>query len=863
MKRILLSVIGFLMMAQVAVAAGTATVLRAHPWLTRGVAKESLIGLRFADAWGGALDRLELKLTLKNCVRSDFSNFQLWIQPGPAYAFYESSAQLLNGIMTRTAVGEANDTTFTITFENTAYADVTSGRSNGWVYTGAGDRLWVTASINEQISPDAEFLVEVVSESLHLGSNLYNVADAEEKPLHRVYPYRYRINAYLRNDRMKGALPNRTSDVFNNAPAQRIANLTDLTLINLYPIYDSTTDTFSLSWDKKTVAAGTVSDTVGIERLRTLRDTYHPKARLHVSLTKGTMVSLDSMNTGTAFAATALGHATGDKYRAAFVQTIVQLMQEKRLDGLDIDWEYPNTNTNSEVVSNGEYEKYGLFLRDLAEAFFPYGWDLAMCTNQSGWQIPGGEVLAAADFINAMAYGPWSVYLGNGVMDQGISVCTSRNVPKRRIVVGQAMYSNGAYQLGWDECATKLKALGFPAAWDCDAVKESWTYNSKSGEYFYFTGPSTYRAKCNRVRMEGYGGVMSWGYYSDVGWWGDLSLGYHQAQVIWPQDGVVVTPPQANDGFYELDSEEDWAWLCDNPTVQARLVADISFAHDPLPITIFSGTLEGGGYTLTLPRRTWICIFGDAALFGEVSGTIKNLNVVLEGRILSRADREADTGPETEQLTGEGYAATLATKIVSGGVIEKVCVEVRSGAEVQGAKYAAAAIGRIWCAADAVATVKDVRVEIAGTVTAQTETAIGTLWDSKQCSAGGLTAWFGGPSGTGLTLEDCTVTLRPTAVISCTTGTESSAAGCIGHLNNFNAKVTNLCVNYEAGATISGKSATAQTPMPWIGSYSQTAASYPEATGKVKAVADTFPWETWWLQAHAPLSAPGYTFYLR
>ena len=840
----------------------TATVLRAHPWLTRGLAQESLIGVRFANGYGGAVDSLSFKFTLKNCSVDDFSNFHLWIQPGPAYAFYESSAvRLDNGIMTQSVTTDTNS--ITVTFENPNYKNVAQNRAQGWVYTGAGDRLWVTASINSAISPEAEITAELTNESFHLATNTYTVSDAATKPIHRVFPYRYRINAYLRNERIKGALPNRNSDIFDDAPQQRVANLTDLTSINLYPIYNATTDAFELSWDRKGVSAGTVSDTAGIERLRTLRDTYHPKARLHMSLTMGSTLTLDSMNTGSAFNASALGHAAGDRYRAAFVQAIVTLLKTKGLDGLDIDWEYPNTYNGNDNAANGEYEKYGALLRDLAEAFFPYGWDLAMCTNQSGWRIPGGEVLAAADFINAMAYGPWPQFLGNQVMTSGINVCTSRKVPKRRIVVGQAMYSNAKYQLGWDECTQRLATLGYPQAWDCDAYAEAWSYNNKNGNYLYFTGPTTYRAKCNRVRLEGYGGVMSWGYYSDVKWDSGLSLAMHQAQAIWPESGVLVTPPRSSDGYYELDSEDDWAWLRANPTQKARLTADITFTHDPLPITGFSGELDGDGHTLTLPKDTWIATFSDTGLFGSTTGSLYNFTLDVAGRVITRADRAEDTDPETKTVTGAPKTAALVTDISSGARLENITVRLRQSAEIQGILGTAAVVGSAYCDANHTTLIKHVTADIAGTIRIRTETATGTLYDVNYGAAGGLIGWWGGPESTGLKLENCTVTLRPTAIINAETGSQSSAGAGIGHVNNTNAQIAGLHIKWMTGATVKGKQTTNQTPMPWVASYSCTQTSYPKASGTITAASTSFPWTTWWLQTEAPLKRPGLQFYIR
>ena len=98
-----------------------ATVVRAHPWLTRGLARESLIGLRFGGdgAYGGALDTLTFTFELANCTKADLTDIRLWIQPSEAYAFYEASAvRLDSGIMTRTETGDANATAFSVTFAN-------------------------------------------------------------------------------------------------------------------------------------------------------------------------------------------------------------------------------------------------------------------------------------------------------------------------------------------------------------------------------------------------------------------------------------------------------------------------------------------------------------------------------------------------------------------------------------------------------------------------------------------------------------------------------------------------------------------------------------------------------------------------
>lgn len=847
---------------------GAARVVRAHPWLTRGLGRESLAGLTFENAWGGALDKVVFSFTLEGCTRAALSDFRLWRQPGPAYAFHEPAAKAL-GMMapqvSEPAVDARGRETFTVTFENPDYASVTD-KEAAWVYPKVGnrahsDRVWLTAAVDPGIARTARIWVDVASEAVRLGGNRYAVANGAAPRAHGVYPYRWRINAYL------PAQKTLNGNFFADATARRVANLTELTHFEVWPAYDAAADRFALSW--------TETDETALAKLKAARDAHHPRqpepdgrgARIILGLTKGPDRTLASHGSGGAFNATALGHAAGDRYRAAFVRAVVGLMEAKGFDGLDIDWEYPNTlAAGMRVVNNGEFEKYGLLLRDLSEAFFAHGWTLSVCTNQSGWQMPGGEVLAAADYIDAMAYGPWPTFLGNAVMTQGIDVCASRGVPRRRIVVGQAIYSNAHYQYGWGQLANWVlqdNPSSWPARWDCDTVWRAWSNpnNGKSGAYANFTGPTTYRAKCNRARQEGYGGVMSWGYYSDTAWAGGLSLAMHQAQAIWPHD--AWPEPPLVDGVRVLDSEEDWFWLGEHPDNDARLAADITFTRDPLPIPAYGRTLDGGGHTLTLPTDVWLCSFGQTALIGTLTGTVRDLTVDLAGRVVTRADRALDTNVTGHTLAPANETAVLAASLGNGGCVENVTVRVRPGAEVQGAVKTAAVVASAWCPAGGRAVMRGVRADIEGTVRAYADNSGGTAFDPTNACVGALVGWVGCPAGADLRVEDCRVRLGSGARILAETGAKSSVGGAIGGLNNANPVIRGLEVRWVRGAEVSGKQATGTTPMPWVASYSLDSSAVPDATGRILGPREGFPFTDWWLRVKAPFAVPSYLLRLR
>lgn len=886
----------------------TAVVVRAHPWLTRGLPRESLIGIRFwggiGGQYGGPLKQpITFRFQLKDCTREDLGKLLLWYLPyDPApYGWREGLGQM-PGTITENVL---SDSEFTLTY--------TPKNSDQWIYPRTGTRtesdyIWLTAAINPAISRDAEIRVSVDNKQIHLQDGTYavdnNLKDGAVAP-HRIYPYKYRVNAYLRDDRMAAATarPNFQRDVFSGDGTPegeakearlRTSNLTELTLIDVFPIYNAETDTFELSWDRKLESGSwLVNDTLGLERLKKFRDLYHPKARIHFSLTKDghpqgsasriNEHTLDSMNTGTAFRASVLGHAVGDKYRLAFVDTLVKHMETYGLDGLDVDWEYPNTIRNvGNTVNNDEFRKYGRLLRDLSEAFFNHGWELAMCTNL-GYQMPNGNdsaILAVPDFINSMAYGGSPLNASNQVMSNAVNLLTNRGVPKRRIVVGQAIYSDTSYHLGWDEIANYLRrdgSKGYFSRLDSDTYWINWSYNGNTGSYHTYTGPTTYRAKCNRIRIEGYGGAMSWGYYSDTRWGTDdlLCLAQNQAQAIWPHDYLWPTPPeQDSEGYYLLDSEDDWFWFRDNPDNNVRLAGDITFTHDPLPISTFSHTLDGNGHTITLPKDVWLCTFDNTALFQSITGTVKDLTVVLEGRVVCRADRKNDSSVYTSSVAGDGRAAVLAAVLIDPGKVENVTIRIAEGAEVQGAKQAAAVVGDVWHGSNSDwLAMKGVRVEIDGIVRNLADNSGGTTFNPNGVCAGGLIAKLGEKDGvTGVRLEDCSIRVGTRGCIANETGTGAvAAAGAIGHLATTGPTIQNLTVSLASAdsvTSVAGNAPTGNSAQPWLNAYYGIDTSAATLSGSVSVPREQRSafrekWNPYWLETVAPLLGSGYRLRLR
>ncbi len=798
-------------LASAAAPACPATVVRVHPRLTRGLAREALLGIRFDNALGGNASAFDVKFRLVNCTKADITDIKYWKQPfDHNYGFYEAEAK--QGPAATVSAGD-DATEFTASFP----------AGSVWFFPQVDERvdsdyLWVTATINPEISPDAEIWVSVPTAKITLSNGgVFDVVNGAETAPHRVFPFVHQVGAYLRQDGT--ALTDTWAGKLEDSPANRVGNLTDIVVCNDFRVaYDSENDTFKTTWD----ARGR-DNTAQVARIKALRDQYNPKCMIRASLTKGEGTNTVDGVTGRPIACAAASAAR----RKQLIDSILAVMESAGLDGLDIDWEYPGDHTEPPTSANTQrdWHSYGLLMRDLAAAFFDKGYVLSFCSNL-GYQMAPPDYYAAfhaADFVNAMAYGNTTLNASPQVMMNGIGVCTSRGVPPRRIVVGQAMYAYEVQNPGWGTVVPWLKEA-WPKDktrwWDADLVWTNRTATKADGTVLStkketFEGPSSYHAKCNWCRANGYGGVMSWGYYTDVSWDdADLmSLSRHQAKSCWPRTNWSwPTPPQGSDGAYLLDSEEDWFWLRDNPGVNARFAADIALVHDPLPIETFSGTIDGAGHTLAISNDVWLAYDANPALIRTLTGTVKNLAIDLYGRVVSRASRWNDTTADTSANTlasGTHNAAVLAANLGAGGIIDGVELFIRSGAEVQGPQRVAGLAASVWVGSGSHAEIRNSSVHVEGVVRSLARnTAEGDITVANQV-AGGLAGWVGCPGAQNIVVTNNIVSLASTGRVAVETGSSSSAGGVIGDLNNVHPLVQGNAVYVASGATVSANESAA------------------------------------------------------
>lgn len=173
--------------------------------------------------------------------------------------------------------------------------------------------------------------------------------------------------------------------------------------------------------------------------------------------------------------------------RTAFVNNLVNFVNAAGLDGVDIDWEYPDPGTSG--------NNYALLMRELGTAMHSRGKLLTAAVVANGYTGGGvqASVFSDVDFLNIMAYDggqPHSTY-DYGV--QSLNYWKGRGLPASKAVLGVPFYGRSpSSYVGYSELVAR----------DSQAP-----YKDNVGDVYY-NGIATIQAK-TRLGMQN-GGVMIW-----------------------------------------------------------------------------------------------------------------------------------------------------------------------------------------------------------------------------------------------------------------------------------------------------------------------------------------------------------------
>ena len=196
------------------------------------------------------------------------------------------------------------------------------------------------------------------------------------------------------------------------------------------------------------------------------------------------VVSIGGWNDGNDSAFVAF--ANSEEGRTRFTNAVLDLIELYELDGIDIDWEYPDPGT--------EANNYSLLMQQLSEALRPNDKLLTAAVVALGWYGDGvkSDVFGYVDFLNLMAYDKNnSNHSPYSYAEESITYWSDRGLPAEKLVLGVPYYARPS----WNGYNIKINQNEANICRDSDGTD-------------YWNGIPTIRQKAQLARS--YGGLMTW-----------------------------------------------------------------------------------------------------------------------------------------------------------------------------------------------------------------------------------------------------------------------------------------------------------------------------------------------------------------
>ena len=233
--------------------------------------------------------------------------------------------------------------------------------------------------------------------------------------------------------------------------------------------------------------------------------------------------------------------AASSSLRTTFIDNLIEICDTYGYDGIDLDWEHPNSSENSQNLN--------LLVAEMDSMFNAYDSELLITmavpvSNWSGQWYDLSFLKSHIDFFNAMTYdmhGGWSSHAGHnsplfqsptGDPDGSCSTAigylvTTRGVPRGQINLGlpfwgkkyQATDINESFSGDvidmWYYEIPPLIGNGWSYQWDSNAFCPYLIKDDQS-KIITYDDPESIRYKCEYAKDQDLGGVMIWALGYDV-----------------------------------------------------------------------------------------------------------------------------------------------------------------------------------------------------------------------------------------------------------------------------------------------------------------------------------------------------------
>ena len=269
--------------------------------------------------------------------------------------------------------------------------------------------------------------------------------------------------------------------------------------------------------------------------------------------------------------------AASEKNRASFVNDCRRVVSDFKLDGIDIDWEYPTQSSAGISSSPDDTGNFTLLMRDLRRALGKKKLltDATVCDAK---YIDFRSCRQYMDFVNVMAYDMGtpprhhaalfpSAVSSHITASQAVEEHLKAGVPANKLVMGMPFYGRGSREdSGLREYdRTGILPTGYEKRWD-DVGKVPYITNEQGILVRGYENSQSLAEKCQFILDHHLRGGMYWDYASDNSQ-GDerttlyLSLLKNKKATLPPRKVLVLAE---RGGLHEPFTATGLQWLEDN-----------------------------------------------------------------------------------------------------------------------------------------------------------------------------------------------------------------------------------------------------------------------------------------------------------
>ena len=233
--------------------------------------------------------------------------------------------------------------------------------------------------------------------------------------------------------------------------------------------------------------------------------------------------------------------------RTEFCKSVKELLDKHKLDGVDIDWEYPTVSADDETgADKADTENFNLVLKEL-RGTLGTSKIISFASSSSGRYVDWPKAIKYIDYVNVMTYDMGAAPDGHNSplhkssrfnqrsWDEAIDAHVKAGVPKNRQVMGVPFYGKAEknpasgtkifeYSVKYYEIPDILekglyrgKALARPVTRDWDAAAMvPFLVDAAGKNVLSYDDPASVEAKGSYVKQNGMLGAMFWEYRYDT-----------------------------------------------------------------------------------------------------------------------------------------------------------------------------------------------------------------------------------------------------------------------------------------------------------------------------------------------------------